>query len=571
MPQLVEEILNKDKATEARWRQYFIEKASELEVESSTLLHGVSSSYTKGLRKAGYSKLRDFYDGDQWAYQPEGGQNARVYNYIRPTVLNYTAFMTSEPIDIDVPPADITDDVEVARSEAKEKALKDVLEENNFNTIFEKAVLNGSLLGDSIILGPFYDEKKDQIEIRHVKQPENVKIIWADDGYEEIFGFIHERFVSAEKLYDEYGEELKNKNIKITTGDGNQDRTSAYAKSHRHLIKVLDCYTKDVHMSILADAVVLKYEVTNYGFVPIIHIPNILHPEEPFGISDIEDLLDSQVEYNEKNSDMSEIIAQNAYDYIFGKNLDPQEVQSGMVNLIDVGDEADLLPDPRRPRTPELSNDIAKRLSDMYKISGLNENIFGGSGVRAVTGRALSVLMQTVNNRIKGRQARWTEKLQYLFKNIFVLMERFADGGRELVGGHYAVDIFFPGTLARNITDEINKFNAKLQSQETTMKNLGVPSPKDERKLLRREMQDNIIMIETSRNPGLQMQFQQMMQQMIAQQAAGVGPNLREDENEEGGQPASAAGAPQQSSLGMEGAIRQAGQRSGASTPMVRE
>lgn len=567
MPQLVQTILDENKATEAKWRQYFIEKDAELETEYSLLMFGVKTRLGAGWRKVGYQRLRDFTDGDQWLYRPEGGASMPVYNYCRSTALNYTAFMTNEPLDIDVPAIDITDKVEVARGEAKEKALKEVLEENNFNTLFENAIFNGSLLGDSVILGPFYNKKKDEIEIRHAKMPEQVKIIWKDDEYTEIFGYIQNRYMSAEKLYEEYGEDLENKNVSLSTGDGNYDRTSAYAKSQRHFIKVLDCYTADTHMVILADSVVLKYEVNNHGFVPIIHVPNIIHQEEPWGISDIEDLLDAQVEYNEKNSDMSEVIAQNAYDYIFGKNLNPSEVQSGRVNLIDVGDEAELIADPRRGRSGDLTNDISKRLSDIFKISGLNENIFGGVGVRAITGRALSVLMQTVNNRIKGRQTRWTEKLQEMFKNIFVLMEKYTDGGKELVGEYYKVDIFFPGTLVRNITDEINKFNAKVQSQETTMKNMGVPSPKDEKKLIKRELEDKMLMIEISRNPAMQLQVQQMLQQMVAEEVAGDKPTLREDENQEGDEPASAAGAPQQGSQSLAGAVAQAAQRGGGSVP----
>jgi len=567
MPQLVETILDKDKATEAKWRQYFIEKDSELETEYSNLTGGIKNRIGSGWRKVGYDRLRDFTDGDQWLYTPEGGASMPVYNYCRSTGLNYTAFMTNEPLDIDVPASDITDEVEVARSEAKEKALKEVLEDNNFNTLFEKAVLNGSLIGDSIVLGPFYNKKKDKIEIHNVKKPENVKIIWKDDEYEEIFGFVHNCYMSAEKVYEEYGDELEENNVSLTTGDGNYDRTSAFPVSQRHFVKVLKCWTADVEMVILADSKVIKYEVNNNGFVPIIHVPNILHTEEPWGIADIEDLLDSQVEYNEKNSDMSEVIAQNAYDYIFGKNLDVAETQSGRVNLIDVGDEAELIPDPRRPRTSDLTNDIGKRLSDIYKISGLNENIFGGAGVRAITGRALSVLMQTVNNRIKGRQTRWTDRLKYLFKNVFILMEKNTEGGKELVGEYYKVDIFFPGTLVRNITDEINKFNAKVQSQETTMQNMGVPSPKDEKKLIKRELEDKMMMVELSRNPALQLQIQQMMQQMVADEVAGNKPVLREDQNQDGDMPASSAGNPQQGAQSLAGAVAQASQRGGSSVP----
>lgn len=566
MPQLVQTLFKGDiSKKEKEWEQYFFEKDSELEREYSMLLWGTKSRQNRGWRKVGYRRLRDFFDGDQWQYIPEGGQTMPVFNYCRSVVANYTSFLTNEPIDIDVPPSIMTDEVEVARAEAKEKVLIDVLEQNNFTSLFAAAAQNGSLLGDSVIVGPFYDEKKDSIILRHVKLPEDIKIIWADDEYKEIYGFIHNRYVSAEQLWEDYPEEIEERNIRLSTNDSTQDRTSAYSKSQRSLVRVRDMWTRDVNMITIGNKV-LKFKVNKDRFVPITHVPNIIHPEEPYGVSDIEDLLDAQVAYNEKNSDLSEVIAQNAYDYIFGKNLEPQEVQSGRINLIDIGDEAEIITDPRRARSDDLGKDISLRLSDIFKIAGLNENIFGGQAVRAVTGRALSVLMQAVNNRIKDRQNRWTEAFQKMFKNIFILIENNAEKGSELVGGFYKVDIFFPGTLIRNITDEINKFNAKLQSQETTMKNLGVPSPKDEKKLMKRELKDLITMVEISRNAPLQLQLQQTLNKAVQDRTTGTGPQLREDENSGEEEPASAGGVPTATVTSPAGAVAGAGQRGGANS-----
>ncbi len=570
MPQLAEEIIKQteeDKELkEQDWLRYFIEKDTQLDTEKNQLLNGVQTRSGDGLRRAGYNTLRDFFDGDQWQYSPEGGQIARVYNYCRPIVYNFTAFMANEPVDVDVPPSDITDEVEVARSEIKEKVLRDILDDNRFDTaIVEAGALNGSLLGDTIIVGPIYNKKEDKVKLYQVKNPENVKIIWKDDSYREIFGFVWYRYLSYEKAYEQFGEQAEKRGITFKSAP-DIAKSSAYVKHQRDLVEFKYCYTDKVR-AVLVDDKLLDFEVHDYGFVPISHIVNIPHPEEPWGISDIEDLLDAQTEYNEKNADMSEIIKQTAFPYIFGKNLRPTEVQAGQVNLIDVGDEAEILNDPRGGRSADVAGDIQKRLSDVYQISGLNENVFGGQNVRSVTGRALAVLMQTVNNKIKGRQMRWAIALQEMFANIFVLLEKFTENGKELVGEYYRTDIFFPGTLLRNITDEINKFNAKLQSQESTMKNLGVPSPKDEKKLMKRELEDQMMMVEISRNPGLQIQLHQMMQQQLAEKMAGQKPQLSEDENFDE-QPTSMGGAPQQSALGMEGAIRQAGQRAGASTPM---
>ncbi len=560
-------------ASEKDWDSYFTVKLSEMFSDYSNIVNGVPTTINRGFKRVGYTNLRNFYEGDQWLYVPESGQDTKVYNFCRPTVINYTAFMTNEPLDIDAASEDITDPVEVARAEAKEKVLMEILDDNSFPIQFEEGVQNGSLLGDSIILGPFYDENEDRIWFQNVKRPENVKIIWKDDKYKEIFGFIQNYFISPEKATELWGDEIKKADATLQTTQVSSTvaETTTEEKRARFMVEVRDAWTDSVNMLKIGEKIV-KFDQREPDFVPIVYVANIIHPTEPFGISDLEDMLDAQVEYNEKKSDISEIINEQAFSKIWGKNLKPQEVESGYMQMIDIGDEGELIQDPRRTNVNNLSQEIASIKSDAFNLSGLNENIFGGAGVRAVTGRALAVLMQTINNRIKGRQTRWTKGLQTLFKNIFILIENTqGEDGKALINGFYKTDIVFPGTLLRNITDEINKFNAKLQSQETTMKNIGVPSPKDEKKLMKKELSDEMLMIEISRSPQLQLQVAQLRDQAIAQRTAGNKPQLREDENQGDEEPASAGGAPQQSSQTLEGAINQTNQRNGASVPIVRE
>lgn len=560
MSDIIQQVVT-EAATAEKWAKYFIQKNTELETEYTNLLDGQKDRLGRGYRKAGYSILRDFFDGDQWKYVPEGGKPMRVYNYCRLVVNNYTSFLSNEPVDVDVIATDITDETEVSRAEAKEKVLRDIMADNLFDYQFECAVQNGSLLGDSILVGPFYNDEEDRIWFKNVKKPENVRLIWKDANYDELFGFIHHYHVSLETAYTMFGDKFKAKGIVPSESYPALDRGSAFNQTGRKMTEVLDCWTDKIHLLLVGNKVV-DFEEHDYGFVPCIHVPNLVHPEEPFGTSDIEDLLDPQTEYNEKSSDISEVISQTAFPWIFGSNLRPAEIKSGVLNLVDLGEEAVLHNDPRAFRSGDLNNEISRRLSNFYQISGLNENIFGGTGVRAVTGRALSVLMQTVNNRVKSRQTRWTIALKQLFRNIFILVEKKTEGGRDLIGGFYETDLFFPGTLMRNVTDEINKFNAKLQSQETTMKNLGVPSPKDEKKLMKREIEDMLLMVELSRNPQLQLQVRQMQEQEAAQNLAGQKPMLQEDQNQGDEMPMAQGGMQQQSAISAKGAVAQAGQRS---------
>jgi hypothetical protein len=145
------------------------------------------------------------------------------------------------------------------------------------------------------------------------------------------------------------------------------------------------------------------------------------------------------------------------------------------------------------------------------------------------------------------------------------LLEIYIPSCKQLIQGYYKTDVFFSSVLIRNVMEEINKFNMKLQSQYTTMKNLGVPAPKEELKIMQKEWEDSSLMIEISRNPQLRMQLQQMLQQQImasGQQGPSQGPMLNESDGGAGNEsgeslPMANANVPQQSPVSAEGAVAQ--------------
>ncbi len=546
------------KSLEEEWKEYVLEKKSELETETYNRLNGIQTQVGT-LKYVGYAKLRDFFDGDQWEYIPEAGGHLRVYNYIATTVFNYTAFMTNEAVEFDVPPTEITDPVEISRAEAKERILKEILRDNEFDVQFEEAVQNGSLLGDSFILGPFYDDENKRIYFQNVKRPENIRIIWSDDSYREMEGFIHNYYISVEKAERIFKTTLEKKGISLnTTLMPSSDETTT-----QQMVEVIE-YWDDTRRLLIINNKLLDYTEHNWGFVPIVYVRNIPHPVRPWGISDVENILDSQVEYNEKNQDVSEILKGSAFPTIFGKNLKPMQVQSGLMQLIDVGDEAELIPDPRSSATAPVEITLNNRKGDIFNISGINEVLYGGTTVRQATGRALSVLMQAVNNRIKGRQRRWKVALEHFSANIFRLLELYFDA-KDIIGGNYKTDVFFPGTLLRNVTDELNKYAREIQSQYTTMKNVGVPSPKDEQTIMKKEKLEKAEL-----EMEIQQKAQQAMAEAIAKQRAqqqqsenqtqSKKPVIQEHEGQEP-QPTAVKGVAEQSAISPEGAVAQGAQR----------
>lgn len=569
--------LNPNLSEDQQILSYLNMKDSQLETEVTNRVFGVRNR-TGGYRRAGYNILRDFFEGDQWMYNREAGSAMNVTNFCRITVNNYTAFLTQENPQIDIPPSDPTDDVEVLRTKIVEKMVNDVFDDNKWTNVFYDAVQNGSLLGDSIIVGPFYDEEAKRIWFRNTKRPEYIRIIWKSEDYDEILGYLYHYYIAVEEAQSRYGDILREKygitNLQLAV---NQEASPSVSNSRtvpaqEQRVMIREIWDENVRM-LCVNNWVIKYDVHNQGFVPIIYIRNIPHPTDPNGISDIEDMLDPQRVYNEQSSDMQDILKQVAFASIFGRNLDIEEIQAGVAKIYDVGDEGEVFPDPRNTNMPFLQTYLSDKKGDIDITSSIPDVFQGGKGAQNVSGRALSVLMTPINNKVRGKENRWRVGIQDLVKNILILTEHFHADSRVLIQHKYNCDVFFPGTLIRDVTEELNKFLQKTQSQYTTMKNIGIADPKGEQSLMKKELTDPVLAVEISRAPQLQQIIAQLLvaraqatAQAGAVQANGAGPTLGQDQNQGGEKPMSARGVPVGTTVSPEAAAQAAGS---GQTPLI--
>lgn len=559
---------------------YLDSRSADLETDTQNRLFGTKNKSGSGYRRAGYNILRDFFEGDQWFTTREEGATMKVTNFVRMTVDNYTFFMTQDQPEIDVPPRDPLDDVENARVHEVEKLITEIFDDNQWFNIFFAAVQNGSLLGDSIIVGPFYDEQRGKIWMKNVKRPEYIRIVWKSEDYDEILGYMFYYYLAPEAAQSMFGDKLAALGIDIRTIVGSeQTATAGLASTGQQTMKqrvaIRDFWDENIHLVAINNRII-EYKVHNQGFIPIVHVPNIPHPTEPWGISDAEDLLDPQKSYNELTSDMQDIVRQVAFASIFGKNLDVEEIQSGVAKIYDLGDESEVFGDPRNTNYPFLQGFLGDLKGEVDITSGMPDLFQGGKSVQNVSGRALSVLMTPINNRVRSKENRWAIAIKQIVKNMELLVEKYIPNGDLLIQHWYKVDVFFPGTLVRDVTDELNKFIQKVQSQVTTMKNIGIASPKDEQVLMKKELSDAQIAIEISRNPQLQVALiqqavaaaQQKAQAGAANAAAAAGPTLNNGQNQPGDQPASAPGNPTGTSASPGGAVAAAASAGGAA-PLI--
>lgn len=568
--------------TEIELSNYVDEVDQQLETANSRFVYG-DGVYV------GVNILREFYKGKHWSYRKEGGGTMRTFNYCFTIVENMTAFLANESPEMHSQPTDVSDPIERARSEGIDQLLNEVHRANKFPLMFQKGARCGSLNGVSFIFGAIWDDDAKMIRYWNIENPENIRPIWRDSNFNEMEGFVNRYYINPASFQKKYANQLRERGINLSEikpfsvvvkkvpSSGDKPGYTRQNNLGQPMYEVQEYYDDTYYMvRVLGDGgtkIVVDFIIHDYGFVPGYWIPNTHLPGEPTGTSDIENVLDAQVAYNESKSNEEDIIRQVAFSALWGKNLDDYSViQTGMGSLYNFNDEAELNAMPRSTNPLILEQYQRDIQGDIVNLSGQNQALYpgGAKSVLASTGRALSVLMQGINNKVALRKNFWKDALETLNRNILILAEKKIPQAKVLINGNYKTDVFISSVLLRDVTEEINKFNAKLQSMTTTQKNLGIPSPSEEQKLMKEELKDPIFGVEIARQPGLLQQILAQLlqtQQQNAESAAGAAGGTENPElaiMNEGGEGASPMPAPQQrgaSATSPEGAVSASGQR----------
>ena len=540
-----------------------IELAKEITALEGTIrLDWTRRVYGDGVY-SGYQTLRDFYKGKQWSFKKEGGGTMRTYNYCFTVVENMTAFLTNEPPQISCPPRNVIDPVERSLAEGRTKLLDAIHDDNAISLVFQRAVRTGSITGDAFIFGaiPTFkvneagEKSFDRIRYWNIEKPEHIQVLWKDENFSEMDGFIKKYRISVESAKRLFKEELKDKKF-VVQADYDAENPSSTQTTEVPMITVKEVWLENEYLLMFNnDNKPVHYVKHDWGFVPLQYIPNIHIPGEPKGTSDIEHELDPQQEYNERASDLADIIKQIAQPTYWGKNIDNMtEIRSGQGAVIySFGDDAELNAMPASGQTMPTEQYLNDRKNDIIALSGLNQVLYPGSQVLQATGRALSVVMQGVNNKVSLRKEWWIRAFKELNKSILFHAETHIPKANLLIGGFYKTDVFISSVLLRSVVDEISKFQAKVQSLTTTQHNVGISNPSEEQKLMKEELQDEILATEIAKQPGL---LHQILAERIAQMnqstggavtAAGMGgisgqpPQMRSEEAAaEGGAPPAA-------------------------------
>lgn len=530
-------------------------------------INGVSAKRgASGYQFSGYTTLEEFYRGDQWDHNEPPGASQKTDNYCAVIVDNLSSIPFDDLPEINCPTDDPTDEVLELMAEAREKFLMRVWDDNNAEVELDSWSKQTSLYGDGFLVGPYMEKVNKYGEVvsptdsngtwkicfRHVENPASIQLVFADNSYSRLIGFVETFRISLAKAMVLYGDAAKMRGIKLVATQTSSPGLMWQGVAESQIPMVEISYYRTARMdSMFINDQLLDWWHHDHGFIPLRWVKANYSPNYPYGKSDIEDVLDPQLAHNRTNNDLANLLKWISTVNFWGKNIEGmQAMVAGLSRIYSVPDDGELHTF-EKPGDPYVTNTyVQQRRAAIVEISGVSESLLSSSQVANASGRALALAFQGTLRKLNPRIKRFRKELQEMNSDILKLAEKYFPGTKLFIASDYRNKVFLPVTLLRNIVDTINKLNSGIISQETAMREAGVQQPKMEKKLMIHDLTDPVLGPQIARQPALL-------------------PRLQEGQNAPGEAPLPGPGSPATASP--EGAVNSVAQRAsgGAAVPVT--
>lgn len=463
-----------------------------------------------------YKIRRDFYIGDQAKYtnivgllqkEKKGHANA-VINYAGKTATKIIYSLANNPPFLTFPTdpaykmADVHYEIEGVRTQAVEDFVDSVLRTNHFWKLpYRRSVTNQVIVGDFAL--KIYPENIGTLEnpswsikIVSTEKMENLLVGWRSDNPKEYDFVICEEDKTIQSIKEEWGIEVPLK--AATHSDDQRDAQSGHNENQqwgyrntgmggRSLVpsgrntiptaKVREYDDVNVYAITINGEVVelIEKDGVNYPKVSwYILGENIPNPGSPWSISDIDYLIDANIELNEASNEERDYIRVGANTKYVAYNMsdfDPETVKTGSGGVIFVDDPSgnarfDVLnTNVNSYPADSFVNRQKKHIHDL----GIPEVSFGGAGGNS--GRAKAIDYQSMVDLTIFKRDSWelvlsklSERIQEL-GNFYFKHEFFLDPKTEQFKARYPEydwsDIL-PITESDKIVNVLNKVQMGL-------------------------------------------------------------------------------------------------------------
>lgn len=402
-----------------------------------------AESYTlpDAARLAGYRAFLDFYNGDQWEGLPAPNERRLTFNYARVFVNKAASYLMGRGVSfsVDPPPGSGEEGANAARH--AEDLLRAAYEANSLALVDLDTAVDSAVLGD----GAFrvtWDAGRGMPLVTAVDPAGLVCVRQADD-YRRLVRVIH--------TY------RKGSGAVPGVGPG----------------QVREEWTADM-LEIWRDGSMEKRIPNPYGFIPYVIFPNLRVPKEPWGQSDLVDVMAVNRDLNARLSILSHILEVSGNPIAVLENVtDSTGIKVGPGRLWELPRDAkayllDLLSGGGVGLHIEYIDLLYRVLHDLAEMP---RTAFGDSSGTGRSGVALEIELQPMLQKIARKRAIWSVALQERSRMIVALHSRHGDemaGRVAAANSGYAIRIIWPPILP---TDR-----AEVVAQETALVQAGIHS-----------------------------------------------------------------------------------------------
>lgn len=506
-------------------------------------------------RKSVLEKRQDFFEGrhHKWtnvigqAIKQQEGHIMVVINYIYKFCEKLVWILTNTPPRIKIIPEDETNDVEVSRAEAVEEAILKVLnKENKFQRVIAEKIAVNQIRDGDFILDCRVEERAEEgktvkkIVISPIEDLLKVSVGW-DDASGRTFSFISfsdqwsidkikrefdyeaepvsTKETQAESkgshLNDQYGilaTPSGTNDIKVPTGKSDVPKANLEDYWGYEVLKVKEDKTDRVRVVnlVFINKDLVQFVVSKYKRIPRFIGHSFLVAGKPWSKSFIDDLVDPQLELNDRSGEEGDLIRVGSHMKFLVVNMpdfDPSSIKPGSGQVIFLeGEDVDFRP-LQMTISPFPSESYIDRILDHLFNLGLPK-IALAAGTAPYTGRVAAIQYQPVADIVQSLRTKWEDVLEDLIKTIqqyFIdyfpethsfMTESILEGDTLRDGNMVIRDIEFdwenilPLSRSDKVVDASTMRDRNAISLHTYLEQTGFRDPQKEIKKLKKEMKD---------------------------------------------------------------------------------
>lgn len=426
-----------------------------------------------GARLRRYRQYQEFYEGRHFERARHGRTNL-VLNYARAIVDKGIAYLLGRGVGFSVVPPREGSARARRRAAEAEQLLYDVAWENDAEAVDLQVAQNAAVLGDGVYK-VLWDVEQGRVRILSV-DPRTFFATWAGDDPATLR--------RVEVVYSLGAEDL------ALGGYGLTASAAETLVGADGTAEVIERWTPD-ELEIAVARTTTRRGPNPYGVIPFVHVPNLPLANEPWGVSDLVDVIPINREIDERVSDQSDVIRFHADPPIVFRGVtDHADLAVGPGTVWDIPSDADVKLLEWQGQSVAVGEHIERLYRSLYEVTETPRTAFGDSG-RLLSGVALETELRPIVQRTLRKRVWWTRALRRRSALVLALARRFGDrrasggsSGSLPPGEEHRIRIVWPPMLPKDdmteVRNQVSLVAAGLRSHRTAMDALGTESPEEE-------------------------------------------------------------------------------------------